>query len=287
MTTDLPAHESRAIASYVEGQINKGDDPDREWYEITLVQKIRSYRLLGTDYEIFDVHTTEERYWVITPMTNLYLQSRFPSYDETFSFHVGLIQRMMERERTEIPEDVEESVGKAWTRYEEAVESLNHAKEAADYQSVAIRCREALIAFGQQYREEPWLKIGEEQPKDSDFKGWAGLYAQGLATGRVRRYLIAVAEKTWDLANSFQHNSKSTEWDAEIVLEATSHVLSIFGTAIVQNTRRPRAQCPKCDSYRFSTTGDYEVRDGQEGWTSRDVCSACGYQGTESFNHWE
>jgi hypothetical protein len=45
----------------------------------------------------WDVHTTGDRYWVITNPTNLYSQQLFPSMDYTLSFHVGVTARMVAR----------------------------------------------------------------------------------------------------------------------------------------------------------------------------------------------
>jgi hypothetical protein len=288
MSLDLAEHEWRVIADYVEGQSNKHVVEESEWTEVTLVQRVRTYRLLGTDYEIFDVHTNQsERYWVITNPTNLYLQGRFPSYDETFSFHVGIGMRMMERDRIEPDEDRKERVGGAWRRYEDAVSALNSAREAEDFQSIGIKCRDALIAFGKEHQTEEWLIETGDRPKLNDFKQWADLYAKSLASGRMRRYLKELAHKTWDITVELQHDSNATGWDAELVLEATSNVFEAFSLAMVKRDRTDPERCPKCDSYRFSQTGHVDIRNGVQGFLTFDACSACMYRGEESFDPWD
>lgn len=283
MIEELPEHEERAIRDYVDGQINKWLNEDESPTEIKLVQKIRSYRLLGYDYDLFDVHTTDERYWVITHMTNLYSQSKFPSYDETFSFHAGLMMRLWERDRIQIEEEKEDLVGDSWRRYETAVQALDEAREAEDFQSVAIKCREALLAFGREHQGSAWVGNVDPRPKNSDFKGWARVYATRLATGRMRTYLAEIAAKTWDVSVSLQHDSNATVWDAEMLLDATQNVLGMFGTALVKADREPPRRCPKCDSYRLSTDGGIDVCDGVEGWASAEACGACDYRGKEQF----
>lgn len=288
MSGELAEHERRAIADYVEGQSNKEIIEGDDWTEVTLVQRVRSYRVFGTDYELFDVHTNqEERFWVITNPTNLYLQGRFPSYDETFSFHIGIGLRMMDRDRVEIDDDRREQIGSAWRRYEDAVSALNTAREAEDFQGIGIKCRDALIAFGKEHQSEEWLIDAGDRPKLNDFKQWSDLYAKSLSSGRMRRYLKEIAQKTWDITVELQHDSNATGWDAELVLDATHNLLEAFSTAMVKRVRKGPERCPKCDSYRFSQTGHVEFRDGVEGWLAFDACSACTYRREKSFDPWE
>ncbi len=209
MPKPLPEHEEKAIRQYVESESIDHDDPDNPDNKVTLVQKVASYRLLGTDYDVYDVHMPMQRWWVITELTNLYSQADFPNYDVAFSFHVGLMMRMWERERVEIEEDKADEVGAAWRRLEAAREAMDSAREAEDYQGIGIMCREALIAFAREHQGARWLTPPEAPPKAADFKAWATLYAQALATGRMRRYLSEVADKNWDIAVSLCPASSS------------------------------------------------------------------------------
>jgi hypothetical protein len=282
----LPEHEERDVRRYVEGQSLNYDDLDDPDTKVTLVQKVATYRVLGTDYDVYDVHMPNERWWVINEMMNLYSQAKFPIYDEAFSFHIGLMLRMMNRDRVEIDEDQADEIGGAWRRFEAAVQAMDSAQEAEDYQGVAIKCREALLAFGREHQSADWVSLPETLPKVNDFKNWANLYAVSLTTGRMRRYLNEIADKAWDVAVSLQHDYNATEWDAEMLLDATKHVLVMYSTAIVKNKRTPHRRCPKCSSYRLVVSGDVAERDSVEGWLSADVCSACGYRGPEDFHAW-
>ncbi len=288
MNGELAKHEWRAIADYVEGQSNKHIVEEAELTEVMLVQCVRSYRVLGIDYEVFDVHTNQdERFWVITNPTNLYLQGRFPSYDETFSFHIGIGLRMMDRERVETDDDRRDQIGSAWRRFEDAVSSLNTAREAEDFQGIGIKCRDALIAFGKEHQSDEWLIDAGELPKLNDFKQWSDLYAKSLASGRMRRYLKEIAHKTWDISVELQHDSNATGWDAELVLDATNNVFGAFSSAMVKAVRSDPSRCPKCDSYRFNQAGYVENRHGVEGWVTFEACSACTYRGREAFDPWD
>ncbi|MDN3310535.1 hypothetical protein QWJ90_06300 [Microbacterium oryzae] len=287
MPRPLPEHEEKDIRNYVESQSIDHDDPDNPDNLVTLVQKVRSYRLLGTDYDVYDVHMPKTRWWVITQGTNLYDQARFPNYDEAFSFHVGIMMRLWERDGVAIEEEQEEEIGAAWRRVEAARDAIESAREAEDLQAIGIVCREAMIAFAREHQTAAWVNQPDVPPRAADFKGWATVFAQSLSSGRMRRYLSDIADKTWDVAVSLQHDANATVWDAEVLIAATAHLLDVFSTSMVKNKRKPPTRCPKCGSYRLSTDGDITARDGEPGWQQRDACGACSYRGEYTFTPWE
>jgi hypothetical protein len=59
------------------------------------IEKSASERVGSVPHEIWDVHATSGRWWVITNPTNLYSQDDFRSRDEALTFHVGLAVRMI------------------------------------------------------------------------------------------------------------------------------------------------------------------------------------------------
>jgi hypothetical protein len=88
-SVDGDPHTENDIASYVQGQAR--DET------VQHVEKIKEEFVLGGKYEIWDVITEKDRYWVITNLTNLYSQKYFPSLDYTLSFHIGLMMRLRSR----------------------------------------------------------------------------------------------------------------------------------------------------------------------------------------------
>lgn len=63
------------------------------------IEYIKSYSVFGSQDLVFLVDTLDGKWWVIggsTPM-NLYSVDKFDSEDEAFSFHVGIITRLAER----------------------------------------------------------------------------------------------------------------------------------------------------------------------------------------------
>lgn len=124
-----------------------------------------------------------------------------------------------------------------------------------------------------------------EPPKAADFKGWSTIFAERLSDGRVRSYLKALAEKTWDLTVWLQHNSNATPDDADVVLEATANVLTAFGRLLRRREQGEPERCPRCGSYRLDE--DLEVVDEPEaGACSSTVCGGCGWRSDREFTSW-
>ncbi len=74
--------------------------------KVTSVEFVETFRLLGKDDAALIVKTTDSifpEWWVIggdTPI-NLYDKSKFETADEAFSFHTGIMLRMMDRDYVE------------------------------------------------------------------------------------------------------------------------------------------------------------------------------------------
>ena len=90
--------------SYIEAQART---------KVTSVEFVESFRLLGKDDAALIVKTTDPKFpewWVIggdTPI-NLYDKSKFKTADEAFSFHTGIMIRMMDKNYVESDDEPEE-----------------------------------------------------------------------------------------------------------------------------------------------------------------------------------
>ena len=90
--------------SYVELQANT---------KVISVEFVESFRLIGRDDSVLLVKTTDSEFpewWVVggdTPI-NLYDKEKFNSPDEAFSFHTGIMMRMMDQNYVESDEPPEE-----------------------------------------------------------------------------------------------------------------------------------------------------------------------------------
>lgn len=276
---DLPEHEERRIRDYVDSQSR--DDP------ATLVQKVGTRRILGRVYELYDVHCERSRWWVISDPTNLYLQDDFPEVEQAFIFHLGLGLYMAQRSRMELDEDDEDRISGAWRRYQQAVDAMDTASEAEDFQAIGIRCRDALLAFVHDYADAEWVGEVDSPPQRSNFKAWGNIFAERLARDYLRAYAKALVDKTWDLAVWLQHYRDATPWDAEVVIDATADLLGLFGVLMRRLESGPSERCPTCGSYALDE--DTEVVEEPEpgGFLTSTVCRACEWRSDRAFTSWE
>ena len=138
---ETPENERRAIEEYLRSQ----SGPD---FVIQHVEKLTSEYVLGRQYDVWDAHTNEGRWWVITPFTNLYSQDHIRSMDIALSFHIGLMSRVMARDSVRF----KEGGTKTWVlevlrRLEVANDNLERAKEVEDVQAIGMRLRETLLTL--------------------------------------------------------------------------------------------------------------------------------------------
>jgi len=81
--------------------------------KVISVEFVESFRLMGRDDSVLLVKTTDPEFpewWVVggdTPI-NLYDKEKFNSPDEAFSFHTGIMMRMMDQDYVESDEPPEE-----------------------------------------------------------------------------------------------------------------------------------------------------------------------------------
>ncbi len=275
---DVSEPEECSIREYVNSQSPKEDQAE-------LVQKVGSRRILGRRRDLYDVHCTRSRWWVITDPTNLYSQDDFPQIEQALIFHIGLGVFMAERSRSafENPE-AEEQVASSWRRFQQALDTMNDAEESEDFQAAGVKCRDALLALARDHAAADWLGEVQEPPKTADFKGWGNIFAERLSEGRLRNYLKALVDKTWDLTVWLQHNSNATPLDADIVLEATGQLIGTFGKLIQRKEAGEPSRCPRCDSYRLREDGETDEANG--GFWESEVCATCGWRSERVFTSW-
>jgi hypothetical protein len=263
--------ETAAIASYVEWQA-RGKE------KVTHAEKIATEKVAGQKYEAWDVHTDKERWWVITPPTNLYSQKLMPSLDYTISFHIGLMARVMARRDAGVPAAERAILRVAWRRWEQAAQALDEADEAEEFQAVGVRCRECMIAMVKSLARTDMVPRGGEEPKRSDVIHWCELIADNVANGasaaEVRKYLKTTSKAGWQLVNWLTHSSSVTRADGEIVIEVTQHILSMFGTAVFRQMHGIPDRCPDCGSYKIGLRHRPNSVDSTE---PVPACQACGW----------
>lgn len=269
---ESPERERKMVIDYFVGQSPSG----------TLVahaEKVAVERVYGIRHDVWDVHASDGRWWVITNPMNLYSQERFPSMDEGFAFHIGVTGRLLARESLEAPvgEQDRARLAQSWRLFEQAAQALDSADEAEDFQAVGVRCRECLVTFLSEVADHNMLPEGQEPPRMGDFVNWSELIANAVAHGsraaRLRTYLKAIAGPSWELVNWLTHEKNATRHDGMACVDATSHVLAMFSTAILRFERGETDRCPECGSYQLSR--DYDAK--------RDLqfpyCKVCEWEG--------
>jgi len=264
----------------VESQLRDPDDP------VMLVQRIGVRRVAGRTHELYDVRTAKGRWWVISDMMNLYSQDDFHGVDTAFTYHLGVNMILAERHRAEVTDERRDFNAGAWRRLERAIDAFNDADEAEAFQAVGVMCREVLLALVREQAGNEWLPEGREVPQSANFKAWASLFAEGVSEGRLRSYLKAISDKTWDLTVWLQHHVEASPWDADLVIDATGHVLAAFSQAMIRHREGTPERCPRCGSYRIRDDGERAAEDGIQGWHSWRICGGCGWQTEHSFEAW-
>ncbi len=261
---ETPERERRSVEDYLYSQ--SGED-----FDVEHVEKLTSEYVLGQQYDVWDAHTNEGRWWVITNPTNLYSQELIKSMDVALSFHVGLMSRMMALRPARRSRD--EWILDVLRRMDVAYASLDRAHEVEDFQAVGMRLRETLLTLGERLAGlvAEFAPIAEE-PKRGDFKAWADVAAGSLAAGSETKYLRgllkATSEKTWAYVNWLTHARRATELDARLACGMTSQVTEAFITAVTRWRLGAPERCPACGSYQL--TLDYI----DDEWAK--LCSACG-----------
>ena len=173
------------------------------------MEKLTSEFVLGHQYDVWDAHTSDGRWWVITNPVNLYSQDQIKSMDIALSFHIGLMSRMMARE------PVQAGRQDAWVlevarRLDVASESLDQAREVEDFQAVGMRLRESLLTLAAKLADLGYQsEAGAAELQKGNFKAWASVCAESVAAGSSTQYLRALlkslSEKTWNYVAWLTH----------------------------------------------------------------------------------
>jgi len=255
------------IASYVESQAH--DE------HVQHVEKIKTSIVLGEKYDMWDVTTDKSRWWVITNMTNLYSKDHFPTLDYTLSFHVGLMARVRSnaaRRSNELSPFVE-----VFRRQEQAHARLDEGVEGEEFQTVGMLLRESLLSLVGAVRRRVDLPAETERPQDANFIGWSALLIDHLCPGssnqRVRRYMKAAAEGSWQLVSWLTHAQNATKASACVAAEACETLASQFIDLIEGESVDAIERCPVCNSRKLRTHFDPAIQPDGDYYVT---CGSCG-----------
>jgi hypothetical protein len=238
------------------------------------VELLKTEYILGAAYEVWDVVTDADRWWVITNITNLYSQSHFPSLDYTLSFHVGLMMRMASR-----PSQVEargpHPFDEVYRRLEQASDALDKATEVQDYQAIGMQLRETLLSMVSAMRSA--AAVEGEEPKGADFKAWSEvLIGQAHAGGslkELRSFLKSACEKTWVLVSWLTHYRDAGQLEASIALEECGALAGHLAQTLNAAETRERSACPSCGSLNVRSHYDVRIEKGDRTYSTCGLCT--------------
>ena len=266
---DNDPHSERDIADYVHGQAR--DET------VQYVERVKYEVVLGDKYEIWDVITEKNRWWVITNYTNLYSQLHFPSLDYTLSFHIGLMMRLRSKPKGgQEPSPFDE----VFRRQEQAKHRHDTAVEAEDYQAVGMHLRECLLSLTGVLRRRVAIPRGIERPQDSNFIGWCDELMNHLCGGKshkeLRQHLKNVAKDTRQLVNWLTHDRDANATASFIAIHSCDTVIGHFVQVLMRERTGQADKCPLCNSRNvrrhfdisIGPDGDYYMTCGGCDWSN-------------------
>lgn len=263
-------YKQAEISAYLQTQLDEVQVKHAERVKVEWVGPNR--------YEVWDVHERSGRLWVVLPPMNFYVQDDIPTAQHVLSLHIGLMERMSARLVSVASKAEQDRFSVAHRKLDQARRPMRDANEPEDYQTVGVRCREALLAIIHAVADDTLVPDGQEAPKQDAFRAWSVLIADTLAPGRsnerLRAHLKGVAATTWQLVVHLQHDRNASRFDAETALDACGHVFSAFALAILRHEAGEPRACPACGSMQL---GDYWQKDAPDDQRHAWVCGACGW----------
>jgi hypothetical protein len=249
--------------------------------EVTFLQKVYSEAIIGHRHDVWDVHASNGRWWVITNPTNLYSQTQFPNMDIAVTFHMGLCLRVPRTQRQRVSDRNIVPFGPIFTKLRETSDALGQAQNIADYQAIGMRCRETLLAFVAAAQDiAEWTAEGA--PKRADFRARSDLICNVALAGsgqKERRHLFkSLLADAWVFANWLTHAQSATWHDAEAAETTVGHVLGLAMSLVIRHIRSVPEVCPACGSPHLSPEEGWRDDLPEVAW-ERPVCADCGWTG--------
>jgi hypothetical protein len=117
--------QTEAIRAHAESQAHE---------QVVHLEKAASELVGPVRHDIWDVHCTDSRWWVITEPTNLYSQDDFKSRDVALTFYIGLALRVSYLHDRKVPvkADAAYLLPGSWRRWEQAFEAYDSGDEGRD-----------------------------------------------------------------------------------------------------------------------------------------------------------
>ncbi|MGU3420837.1 hypothetical protein [Methylobacterium sp. D54C] len=239
--------ERKAVEDYFLGQ-----SPEAS---IDFLQKVYSETVAGHKHDVWDVHSSDGRWWIITNPTNLYSQTQFPNLDYAVTFHMGLcvrIPRTEEKNRSDRHVIIFSPVLNELHRLDE---SLSQAKALPDYQGIGVQCRELLLSYVAAAQDLILWPV-ETPPQKANFRAWIDVIFDTVLGGKAqqerRRLFKSLLNEAWTFSNWLTHAKSATWHDAEAAQTTVDHAIGFGVSLLLRVSRLVPEECPKCGSPHLS-----------------------------------
>ena len=247
---------------------------------VTFAQKVYAESVIGHTHNIWDLHASDGRWWIITNPTNLYSQEQFPSMDLALTFHMGLCLRIPRSEKHGIDIARVRLFGDVLQSISDCDDALSQANDAGAYRAIGVRCREILLAFI--HATQDALEWADNDLQRSNFVGWVDLICDEIlpspANKERRRILKVALKEAWSYVNWLTHSQSGTWIDAEVATTTVSYALGMATSIVMRQLGGVPDQCPDCESGNLSPIEGFDP-DNPEVIFERPACGDCGWMG--------
>ncbi len=277
-STERDPDEEQQIVNYMNGQA-----PDEE---VKHVERVKTEYIANEAYEIWDVATDKDNWWVITNLTNLYLKRYFPSLDYTLSFHIGLMTRL--KSRCGRPSDEFGPFEEVYRKSEQAKDMWDRAVEPEEFQAIGMVLRENLLSLMAHMRKLVELPPEVVRPKGSDFKEWATVLLDHLCPGErnkeLRSFMKTLCDKTWGLVNWVTHDRDANKSAASIAAHTCDTVTAHLIQLLVRQRTDKTEQCPRCSSRNIRSHYDREILPEGDYYQTCGKCEWSSHPGYDEYD---
>lgn len=249
------------------------------------VEKIKEEIALGETYEMWDVTTDKDRWWVLTNPTNLYSQRHFPSLDYTLSFHIGLMARL--RSRSDRVDGTDPTpFDEVFRRIDQAESRFERAVEPDEFQAVGMHLRESLISLIHATRRRADLPARTELPQEANFVSWSELLMNHLCGGssnkELRHHLKNISKGTWQLVNWLTHDRSANKTAASVAIHSCQTTIEHFIRVLARSRTDKTEECPVCKSRNVRSHFDLSIQPDGDYYLS---CGACAWTNHPGETH--
>jgi hypothetical protein len=165
-------------------------------------------------------------------------------------------------------------------KMEGATDALAHAHNLSDYQTVGVRCREALLELMSVAQDAAvWT---DDPPQRANFRAWTEIICNDVLPGDTnkerRGVLKSALENAWTFSNWLTHTKSGTWVDADIAQSLLQQAVGLATSLLLRALRGVPDECPKCGSPNLEPQHGENSEVPGVLW-ERPGCADCGWAG--------